>query len=58
MQVHVSVILTGITIFLLPEHESGAVFGVIAFPVQATIGGAPAEIGAVESIALIKEFAV
>jgi len=45
----VAFILTGIAIFLLPEHESGAVFGVVAFPVQTTIGGASAEIGAVKS---------
>ena len=58
MQVHVSGILTGITIFLLPEHESGAVLSVVAFPVEPTIGGAPAEIGAFEPIAFIKIFAV
>ena len=58
MQVHVSGILTGIAILLIPEHESGAVFGVVAFPVQTTIGGAPAEIGAFKPIAFIKIFAV
>ena len=47
MQVHVSVILTGIAILLIPEHEYGAV-----------IGGASAKIGAFEPIAFIKEFAV
>jgi hypothetical protein len=52
------VILTGITIFLLPEHESGAVFGVVAFPMEPAIGGAPAEIRACKSIASVKKFAV
>ena len=58
MQVHVSGILTGIAVFLLPKYKIHTVFGVVAFPVEPTIGGAPAEIGTVESIASIKKFAV
>ena len=51
-------ILTGIAVFLLPKYKVHAVFGVVAFPVQTTIGGASAEIGAVKLIASVKEFAV